>query len=62
MYAVHLQRLTQQRLRLVVLALIHQQPAEVADRDEGTRVAVAKRLTPCLQRLAIQRLRLVVLP
>ena len=38
-------RLTQQRLRLVVLALILQQSAEVVDRDEGILVAVAERLT-----------------
>ena len=58
---LNLQRLATQRLRLVILALVPQQIAEVADRGEGIRMAVAKRLSSHLQRLAIQRLRLVVL-
>ena len=36
-----LQRLAQQRLRLIVLAPTRQQQAEVADRARGIQVAVA---------------------
>jgi len=54
-----LQRLANQRLCAIQVALVVQQRAEVLDIGELLRVPVAERLSLGLQRLAIQRFRAV---
>ena len=56
-----LERLAEQRLRLVELALGLQQRSQIVDGDERAMVPIAKRCTLRLERLAIQGLRLIEL-
>ena len=57
----HLERLPEQRLRLVELALGLQHHPHIIDGDECIRMSIAERRTAPIERLAELRLRLVEL-
>ena len=58
----HLERLTDQRLRLIDLALGVQQNPQIDDTVQRVGFSITERCPPHLERLTDQRLRLIELP